>query len=341
MATIYKRGKFWWISYKDRTGRRVQTSTKLSDKTSAMVIKKHYDTVEKSYALAGTPLQHAIRLSDWYNEYIRLRENRRAKKTIANDHFAYNSLKKYLQDDKYLTDIKENDIENWYNYLLKNNSVATANCYFRHVKACFNTAVKKEYLDKSACKIELAKETTTKIKSLSQEDVQKLLFVMPPAWKILIKVALYTGARAGEICRLKKQDVDLIQQTVTITSEPEHPTKSRKFRVVPIPEFSINFFKEIIELNKKDYLIINSKNGEWKVDRITHGFTKFCKSIGLHYTFHDLRRTYGAWLVMAGADLVTVQENLGHSDISVTMRHYVHLMMDHKKNQVDKLPQIM
>lgn len=43
---------------------------------------------------------------------------------------------------------------------------------------------------------------------------------------------------------------------------------------------------------------------------------------------------------MSGADLITVKENMGHSDISVTVRHYVHLVMDHKRAQVDRLPEL-
>ncbi len=163
---------------------------------------------------------------------------------------------------------------------------------------------------------------------------------MPIVWQNLIKTAIYTGARAGEICRLNKNDIDLELQTVTIHSYKKIPTKSKKFRVVPLPAVSITFFESLFELNKKPLLLLNSKQNQWRVDSIAHGFKKYSKQAGLDYTFHDLRRTYGAWLIMNGADLVTVQENLGHSDITVTRNHYIHLVMDHKKKQVDKLPAI-
>lgn len=159
------------------------------------------------------------------------------------------------------------------------------------------------------------------------------------AWP-LVKVSLYTGARAGELTRLKKNDVDLKQQTVTITSVPENPTKSKKFRVVPLPVASLDVFKEILSLHQSNYLLLNKKGNPWNVDWISHGFTKYSKLSGVKCTFHDFRRTYGAWLIMNGADLVTVQENLGHSDITTTRKHYIFLMMDHKKAQVDKLPKI-
>ncbi len=341
MATIYKRGKYYWVSYKDRNGRRIQESTKLGDKAAAVCIKKHYDAVEKSYCLVGTPLQQAIRFSDWFNEYIQLREHRRAKKTIANDKLAYNSLLKYLNGDKYLNEIKENDIDQWYNELLKEKAIATANCFLRHINTLFNQAVKKKYIHQSPChNIDKARETINKVRALSEAEVQILLACMPPVWQNLVKVALYTGARAGEICQFKKKDVDLVQQTITVSSSSTNPTKSKKFRVVPFPRASMDFFRQIMKLHRKEYLLLNNKDAPWLVDWISHGFTKFSQKSGVKCTFHDLRRTYGAWLIMNGADLVTVQENLGHSDITVTRNHYIHLIMDHKKKQVDKLPVI-
>lgn len=186
MATIYKRGKYYWVSYKDRNGRRVQESTKLTDQTAATVIKKHYDAVEKSYYLTGTPLQSAIRFSDWFKQYVRLRENRLAKKTVTGDHEAYKSLCAHLSKDKFLNEISTNDIEEWYNHLLKEKTTGTANCRLRHIKTMFNTAVKKKYITQSPCDIEKARETVNKIRTLTESEVQTLLQCMPLEWSMFI-----------------------------------------------------------------------------------------------------------------------------------------------------------
>jgi len=52
---------------------------------------------------------------------------------------------------------------------------------------------------------------------------------------------------------------------------------------------------------------------------------------------HLLRHTYGSHLAMAGVDLPTIKELMGHSDISTTMI-YAHLHPDHLKKAVNKLP---
>ncbi len=66
-------------------------------------------------------------------------------------------------------------------------------------------------------------------------------------------------------------------------------------------------------------------------------FISACRRAGIEdFRFHDFRHTFGRHLVMAGIDLTTVKELLGHKMLTMTLR-YAHLTPSHKVNAVDVL----
>ena len=70
-------------------------------------------------------------------------------------------------------------------------------------------------------------------------------------------------------------------------------------------------------------------------------FKKACRAAKIDdFRFHDLRHTFASHLVMAGVDLVTVKELLGHKTINMTNR-YTHLAQEHKAQAVAKLSERM
>jgi site-specific recombinase XerD len=58
--------------------------------------------------------------------------------------------------------------------------------------------------------------------------------------------------------------------------------------------------------------------------------------MGENVRFHDLRHTFASYMVMSGADLVTVQQLLGHGSINMTMR-YSHLAPKHRAQAIKVL----
>jgi len=338
MASIYKRGRYWWISYRDDSGRRILESTKLSDREAAKRLERHYTALEKTICLRGTPLQGDISISDFFLEFRKHRELRVSPATVTRDRQALASLIDVI-GDKLMSRINAVDIERWFSEILKNHAPAGANCLLRHVKIFFNTAARMNYLSESpAADVKSVRVNIQAPRILSQEEVGRLLEVSPEHWVKLIRAALYTGGRSGELCRLHCSDFNPDIPGVTFQSEPESPTKSKKYRIVPIPDHSVDFFRELIREAGGGIMLRNESGKEWKVQWITHGFAAWTKRAGVACTFHDLRRTYGGWLVMAGADLVTVQQNLGHADIQTTIRNYAGILDKHKVEQVNKMP---
>lgn len=74
-------------------------------------------------------------------------------------------------------------------------------------------------------------------------------------------------------------------------------------------------------------------------DFVTKKFNRLVKEAqsGPDVHLHTLRHTFASHLVMAGVDLVTVKELLGHSDLKVT-QIYAHLAPDHLRMAVTRLP---
>ena len=91
-----------------------------------------------------------------------------------------------------------------------------------------------------------------------------------------------------------------------------------------------------VRKNRKSPYIFCHPNGE-RVKDIRKSFWTALKKSGIKdFRFHDLRHTAASQLVMAGVDLNTVREILGHNTIEMTLR-YAHLSPNHKKRAVDVL----
>ena len=112
-------------------------------------------------------------------------------------------------------------------------------------------------------------------------------------------------------------------------------TKSDQKREVPMNEaVKAELFK--VRRNPKSPYIFCYKNGE-RIKDIRKSFWTALKKSGIKdFRFHDLRHSAASHLVMAGIDLNTVREILGHKTIEMTLR-YAHLSPNHKKRAVDVL----
>ena len=86
----------------------------------------------------------------------------------------------------------------------------------------------------------------------------------------------------------------------------------------------------------KDGLVFPNKNNQ-PFNNVKRSWTSVLEKANItQFRWHDLRHHFASKLVMAGVDLNTVRELLGHSDIKMTLR-YAHLAPEHKINAVRKI----
>jgi integrase len=87
---------------------------------------------------------------------------------------------------------------------------------------------------------------------------------------------------------------------------------------------------------KNEFVFYDHETGKPFVD-LKAGFALACRKAGIKgVTWHTLRHTFASRLLDRGANIVTVQQLLGHSTVTVTMR-YTHTNLDSKRNAVAKL----
>jgi integrase len=85
-------------------------------------------------------------------------------------------------------------------------------------------------------------------------------------------------------------------------------------------------------------LVFPAKDGR-PLNNIKKSWTAVLETAGIkNFRFHDLRHHFASRLVMAGVDLNTVRELLGHADLTMTLR-YAHLAPEHKAEAVSRLVQ--
>ena len=151
----------------------------------------------------------------------------------------------------------------------------------------------------------------------------------------LVIVALNTGLRRGELLNLRWRDVDHAQKLLTVRGLH---AKTGQTRHLPLNTEASNVLKTwsaaTTDLNGFVFVSSTSKDGLTEARKAWAGVLKKAK-ISL-FRFHDLRHTFASKLVMAGVDLNTVRELLGHRKISMTLR-YAHLAPQHKADAVERL----
>lgn len=140
--------------------------------------------------------------------------------------------------------------------------------------------------------------------------------------KPLTLIALNTGMRRGELFNLAWSDVDMSGRIVTIVGKT---AKSGKTRHIPLNDEAFDVLLKWHGQRGNSELVFPSPDDGDRMGSIKTAWLRLMRSAKIgNFRFHDTRHDFASQLVMAGVDLNTVRELLGHSDIKMTLR-YAHL----------------
>lgn len=161
---------------------------------------------------------------------------------------------------------------------------------------------------------------------LNKKDLKTLLKALD-CWEnertvLVIKFALYSGKRKGEILKLTWDKVDLENGFITLAASN---TKNKETQVVPVNQSCMDALRRAYEIRLSE-LVFPSSTGKFYYNTFNANWKLFKKRAGIDIRFHDLRHTYASYLASSGkVDIYTLKELLGHKTINMTQR-YAHLM---------------
>ena len=213
---------------------------------------------------------------------------------------------------------------------------ATINLELRFLKALLNKAVAwKKLTDHPGREVKGLTETNERTRFLSEEEEARLLAVCPPRLRRMVEVGLLTGFRRQELVYLRPEDVDFARELVSVAA---CYSKNGESRTLPMGQRLKAVLQEALDARGTVERVFVTQTGRpWTMDNFQHAFRKAYREASLEPSSpHTLRHTFASRLVMAGVDLRTVQELLGHKDIKMTMR-YTHLSPSHKRHTMATL----
>ena len=263
------------------------------------------------------------------------------KKLSDNTKKSYeNDLNKYIdflnkKGIKNVNNIEQQDIEKYIEYLHKEKMSSKTiahniTCIREYHKYLLKVGILKKDSSENIVGPKLRK---TLPKVLSIDDINKLLdikLITPFDYrnKAMLELMYATGLRVSELVNLEINDINIENATVRCIG------KGNKERIVPIGEIALFYLETYLKDYRRnmlkgyycDKLFLNNHGKAMT----RQGFFKIIKKIAkekeinVDFSPHTLRHSFATHLLEYGADLRSIQELLGHQDISTT-QVYTHI----------------
>lgn len=178
----------------------------------------------------------------------------------------------------------------------------------------------------------------------------------------LLVALIYTGLRGGELCALKKEDIDFGLSCIYVNKNSrrinnytngekqtgKHPvilnsTKTSDGRVVKLSKSAIKYlnlhFDRHSEIKDKNYVVTSVRAKLPSISALEKQYDRILAQIGLEKMsgLHTLRHTCASLMIRKGIDIKVVSEVLGHADTAFTYRTYVHVVDKQKQEAMEAL----
>ena len=234
------------------------------------------------------------------------------------------------------------------------NSVSTmSQSYIDKIIIClhgiFDTAEDNELLEKNpARRISCKSKQTPKVKRVYDRETVEVLCNTDHKYAMYFEILLRMGLRCSELCGLRWSDIDfekgLLNVNQAITKESGivyiDKTKSRtSTRRIPLPSTLLSRLAEARSESADEYIIMSNNSHmtpdhffEYRME-VFYNYLKVPKELRL--SAHELRHTCGTLLYEDTKDIYYVSKFLGHSDIGITTKTYIHSTFQDSKIHIN------
>lgn len=223
----------------------------------------------------------------------------------------------------------------------------TVNHFLQIIGTIYNHAINRNVINipNPARQVKKIKINNERLRYLSLEEIDELLEEVKDNEQLYLftKLALNTGARLRTIANIKKKDIDLENQIISL-QDYKNETFYRGFLQDDIMEI---IKKRIFELKSNDYILLYETKAISNLDDFISRRMKpildklFNKDLDTkdyqnRVVIHTLRHTFASHLAINGTPIFTIQKLMNHKDIKQTMR-YAKLSPDSGKEFVNRL----
>jgi integrase/recombinase XerD len=174
-----------------------------------------------------------------------------------------------------------------------------------------------------------------RVSTYTPEEIELILKGCSGQGQVAFATLLLTGLREKELSHLTWDDVKLDKgrAMVVVRRKPGFTPKDYEEREIPVPDGLASMLRT---LPTKSKWVFPSASGELELHLLRH-LKRVAERVGVaDATLHKFRHTYATRLLEHGADIVTVQRLLGHSDLDTT-RQYLNPDVDLKRTAVNRL----
>jgi integrase len=238
----------------------------------------------------------------------------------------------------------------WRSIRAKGYELSSVRRYYAALHAALNWAKAAGLTAGNVCDSPIAKLPSSRPKERPVLSLMQMLAILDrvkgTALAAPILVACALGTRRGEAIGLKVGDIDIPNRSVQIVRSlgrvkgkglVEKGTKGKSVRNVPVPTYAVPILNTLCEGRPEGAYVCGGVH-PMTPESVSKGWRTLLDTLELPpLRFHDLRHSYATAMIEAGADIKSVQDALGHKQMSTTFDIYGHVTERMRERSVASL----